>query len=201
MPVFGQASELINAIFGVKVNDFTTVTKPQAGKLAFAKVDAVEDARPARFEEVEPQVRQAMRVKKSEEIAQAKVKEAAAKLSAGEDFNSVAKFLGTEAKASSEIGRDGAIEGVGDANAFSDLFSKPVGSVVGPVSLMGQFVVAKSIGKVEPSADLYPHDALLVSWKPLKKKMANERYMLFKDSVMQHLLAKRARSSAIRKRH
>ena len=187
MPVLGMASELINAIFAVKLNEFTTVTKPQAGKLAFARVDAIEDTRTAQFEDVRGRVTAAFTTMKSEEIAQAKVKEAAAKLSAGEDFKSVAKFLGTEAKTSTEIGRDGAIEGVGDANSFAELFSKPVGAVVGPVSMMGQFVVAKSIEKKEPPADQ------LATMRPaivesLKKKMANERYMLFKDSIMQHLL-------------
>ena len=187
MPVLGMASELINAIFAVKLNEFTTVTKPQAGKLAFARVDAIEDTRTAQFEDVRGRVTAAFTTMKSEEIAQAKVKEAAAKLSAGEDFKSVAKFLGAEAKTSTEIGRDGAIEGVGDANSFAELFSKPVGSVVGPVNMMGQFVVAKSIEKNEPPADQ------LAAMRPaivesLKKKMATERYMLFKDSVMQHLL-------------
>ena len=187
MPVLGMASELINAIFAVKLNEFTTVTKPQAGKLAFARVDAIQDTRTAQFEDVRGRVTAAFTTMKSEEIAQAKVKEAAAKLSAGEDFKSVAKFLGAEAKTSTEIGRDGAIEGVGDANSFAELFSKPVGSVVGPVNMMGQFVVAKSIEKNEPPADQ------LAAMRPaivesLKKKMATERYMLFKDSVMQHLL-------------
>ncbi len=187
MPVLGMASELINAVFAIKLNEFTTVTKPQAGKLAFAKVDAIEDTRPAQFEDVRGRVTAALTTMKSEEIAQAKVKEAAAKLTAGEDFKSVAKFLGTEAKTSTEIGRDGAIEGVGDANSFAELFSKPVGSVVGPVSMMGQFVVAKSIEKNEPPADQ------LAAMRPaivdaLKKKIGTERLMLFKDSIMQHLL-------------
>ena len=187
MPVLGMAGELINAVFAVKLNEFTTVTKPQAGKLAFAKVDAIEDTRTAQFEDVRGRVTAAFTTMKSEEIAQAKVKEAAAKLSAGEDFKSVAKFLGAEAKTSTEIGRDGAIEGVGDANSFAELFSKPVGSVVGPINMMGQFVVAKSIEKNEPPADQ------LATMRPaiveaLKKKIGTERLMLFKDSIMQHLL-------------
>lgn len=189
MPVLGMATELINAAFAVKLNEFTTVTKPQAGKLAFAKVDAIEDSRPATFDEVRPQVVAALTNMKAEQAAQAKVKEASAKLSAGEDFKSVAKFLGTDAKTSAELGRDSAIEGVGDANAVADLFTKPVGSVVGPISVMGQFLVAKSIDRVEPSADQFATMRPAIV-EAMKKKMANERYMLFKDSVMQHLLAK-----------
>jgi len=189
MPVLGAATELINAIFAVKKGEFTNVTQPQAGKLAFARVDSVEDARPAEFDEVRSQVATAVTAMKSEEAVKAKVKEAAAKLAAGEDFKSVAKFLGTEAKTSGEVGRDGAIEGVGDANSFSELFSKPVGSVVGPVSLMGQYVLAKSTDRIEPSTEQFATMRPAIV-EGLKKKMATERYLLFKDSIMQHLLAK-----------
>ena len=189
MPVLGQAGELTTAIFGAKLNEFTNVTKPQAGKLAFGRVDAIEDSRQATFEEVQGSVLKALTSMKSEQAAQAKVKEAASKLTAGEDFKSVAKFLGTEAKTSAEFGRDGAIEGVGDANAFAELFSKPVGSVVGPVNMMGQYVVAKSVDKVEPSPEQFKTMRAGIV-EGLKKKMATERYMLFKDSVTQYLLAK-----------
>ena len=189
MPVLGLASELISAVFAAKVNEFTNVTKPQAGKLAFARVEAAEDSRPAKYEDVAVQARKALTVKKSEDAAQAKVREATAKLNAGEDFKAVAKVLGVEVKTSAEIGRDGAIEGVGDANAFAELFSKPVGSVIGPVNVMGQYVVAKSVAKVEPSAEQYQTMRTGIV-DGLKKKMANERYMLFKDSVMQHLIEK-----------
>ena len=189
MPVLGQASELMNAVFAAKLNEFTTVTKPQAGKLAFAHVDGIEESRPAKYEEVQPTVMKALITTKSEEAAQAKVKEAVAKLNGGEDFKSVAKFLGADVKTSAEIGRDGAIEGVGDANAFSELFSKPVGSFIGPVNVMGQFVVAKSVGKTEPPADQYKATRPTIL-EGLKKKMATERYGLFKDSVMQYLLDK-----------
>ena len=189
MPVLGLASELINAVFGAKVNEFTSVTKPQAGKLAFARVNAVEDARPAKFEEVKGNVMTTLTTKLTEDAAQAKVKEATAKLNAGEDFKSVAKFLGAEVKTSAEVGRDGAIEGVGDANSFADLFSKPVGSVVGPVNMMGQYVVAKSIDKTQPSPEQYKTMRAGIV-EGLKKKVATERDGLFKDSVMQYLLNK-----------
>ena len=189
LPVLGQAAELINAVFTVKLNEFTTVTKPQAGKLAFARVEGIVDTRPAEFEEVRGRVAAALTTMKSEEVAQTKVKEAAARLNAGEDFKAVSKFLGTEAKTSAEIGRDGAIEGVGDANAFAELFSKPVGSVVGPINLMGQFVVAKSTEKTDPPAEQFNamRPAIVDA---LKTKIAKERYMLLKDSVMQYLLDK-----------
>ena len=101
----------------------------------------------------------------------------------------MAKFLGAEVKTSAEVGRDGAIEGVGDANSFADLFSKPVGSVVGPVNMMGQYVVAKSIDKTQPSPEQYKTMRAGIV-EGLKKKVATERDGLFKDSVMQYLLNK-----------
>ena len=64
--------------------------------------------------------------------------------------------------------------------------------MVGPINLIGQsgqLIVAKSIEKKEPPTDQFN------SMRPsivdaLKKKMANERYLLFRDSIMQHLLEK-----------
>jgi peptidyl-prolyl cis-trans isomerase D len=188
MPVLGAAAELINAVFATKKGEFTNVTQPQAGKLAFARVDAIEDSRPAQFEEVRPQVLSAFTAMKTGEVARARVKEATDKLNAGEDFKSIAKFLNTEVKTSSDVARDGAIEGVGDASTFADLFAKPVGSVVGPVFVMGQYIVAKSIEKKEPSTDQFEATRREIL-DALKKKVATERYLLFKDSIMQHLLA------------
>ncbi|HEY3738680.1 MAG TPA: peptidylprolyl isomerase [Bryobacteraceae bacterium] len=189
MPVLGKATELINAIFTLKKGDFTNVTQPEASKLAFARVDGVEDARPAKFEEVRPQVVTQYLQFKTDEVARTKVQEAAAKLKAGDSFKDVAKFLGAEPKTSEEVGRDGAIEGIGDANAFSELFAKPVGSVVGPISLMGQYIVAKSVDKKEPPADEFEAKRPEIV-DGLKQKVAQERFLLFKDSVMQHLLDK-----------
>jgi hypothetical protein len=124
--------------------------------------------------------------KKADEIVQAKVKEAQAKLAAGDDFKSVAKFLGAETKTSGLIGRNDAIEGVGDATAFSELFTKPVGSTVGPLSVIGQYVIAKSLERQEPTADQFEANRATIT-KAIKDRMGTERLQLFGDSVLQHL--------------
>lgn len=189
MPVLGQATSLINAVFAAKQGDITTVQSPQEGKLAFARIDVVEPSRKAEFNEARAQIEAAYIQAKTQEIAQAKIKTAADKLKAGADFNAVAKELGVEVKTSGLIARDGAIEGVGDANAFAELFGKPVGSAIGPVAVMGQYVLAKTIEKVEPDMSKFNEERQTIV-DAIKRRMAQERYMLFKDSVMQHLLNK-----------
>ena len=50
----------------------------------------------------------------------------------------MAKSLGATVKNSSEFTSDAAIEGLGSAQFFGDVFTQPVGAVVGPVNVAGR---------------------------------------------------------------
>jgi peptidyl-prolyl cis-trans isomerase D len=187
MPVFGNAPEFNNAIFALKQGEFTSVTQPTPTTLAFARLDGIQPARPSTFAERHDEVVKDYMQVETNKRAQEKIRTAKAKIEAGADFVTVAKALGAEPKTSSEIGRDGAIEGLGESAQFADLFSKPEGAVVGPISVMGQWVIARSVERREPSDTQFANEKVTIV-DGLKKKMQRERYELFRDSIMQHLL-------------
>ena len=155
--------------------------------MAFAHIDAIQAARPATFEERKADVQANFFRQRSSELAKAKAAQVGAKATAGEDLKDIAKELGTDLKSTGEIGRDSAIEGLGDANSFAALFSKPQGSIVGPVEVMGQWVIAKSVERTSPPDAQYAAERETIILN-LKRKIANERDQLFEDSVLQHLL-------------
>src|SRR6185436_20992436 len=69
--------------------------------------------------------------------------------SMGGDLRAAAKALGFEVKTSEDFDRQGAVEGVGPASMFLDVFNKPAGTLVGPVAVPDTRVVARIASKSE----------------------------------------------------
>jgi peptidyl-prolyl cis-trans isomerase D len=150
-------------------------------------VTGLSPSRVSTFAEAEPKIRDTLSRQRAEQMAAEKVKIAGDRVKAGEDMQKVAKDLGGEYKAPPEFGADSAVEGLGAANTLIEGFSKPVGSILGPLNIMGVQVVAKVLDKVEPNpAGLAAERDGIVT--ALKQKKANERRDLFQDSILAKLL-------------
>jgi hypothetical protein len=103
------------------------------------------------------------------------------------DLAKLAKTMGGELKTTAEFGRDGAAEGIGDAAYFADAFVKPVGTIIGPVTMPEQIVVARVAAKVEADlAKLATEREGLVS--ALKGRKSQERKDLFEDGLVHRLV-------------
>jgi peptidyl-prolyl cis-trans isomerase D len=188
LPSLGQASDLISSAFGARQGGITSIVQPQTGKLAFATVTGITPARTATFEEAREKIKESYQSVKAQELAQSKAKEAAAKLlPPGTDWKSAAKGLGAELKTSEEFGPDGSIDGLGGATMLGDLLDKPQGAAAGPISVLGQWVVARLVERKEPDA------AGLVAQRTsiqlnLKQKTSQSRYNLIRDSILNTLI-------------
>ena len=188
LPVLGAAGDLTGAAFGVKVNGVTNVVQPQSGKLAIAVVTAISAARLAEFEEARDRIKEAFQNVKSQELAQRKAKEAADKmLVAGSDWKAIAKSMGAELKTSADFAPDGSIDGLGGATMLGDLLRKPVGSSAGPISIVGQWVVARIAERKEPDPAGMESMRKTIQLN-LKQKAATERYLLIRDSILTKLI-------------
>ena len=80
-----------------------------------------------------------------------------------------------------------AAEGIGASSYVLEAFSKPVGSVLGPIQAAENFFIVKVTGRTEADMSKLPaeRDALATQ---IKRKKAGERKELFEDGVVAALI-------------
>ncbi len=188
MPQIGSVPDLDAALGGLKKGDVTPVFQAPGDKLVIAEVTDVFPTHVQPLNEVESKVRDTLTSQKAQLLASERANQAATRMKAGEDIRKVAKELGGEVKTSNEFTINDAVEGVGSANVFSDAFSKPVGTVVGPVSAANESsVVAKVTEKIPADMGAFAANRETIV-KDLKDKKAQERRELFYDSILSQLI-------------
>ncbi len=188
IPGFGQAPDLVSTAFSQKQGAVSQVMQPQTNKLAIFVVTGITPARLATYEEARDRVKDQVQQMKAQELAQSKAKEAAAKLLApGADWKAIAKSLGAEIKTSQEFGPDGSIDGLGGATMLGDLLNKPVGSAAGPISIIGQWAVARIVERKEPDPAQLANERIQIQ-SNLKQKTSQTRYSLIRDSILNKLI-------------
>ena len=69
-----------------------------------------------------------------------------------------------------------------------DAFSKPVGSIIGPVNIMNRDIVYKIAAKLEPDMAAFAAEKESIR-NTLRQQKATERWSLFMDSVTAKLTA------------
>jgi hypothetical protein len=106
----------------------------------------------------------------------------------GGDLSKAAKSMGLDTKTSNDVDRAGNIEGIGMANYVSEGFTKPVGTVFGPVGTPdGGTIVAKVISHGE--ADLSQLAAQRSTIRDeIKSQRSRERNTLFEGGVKDMLI-------------
>ena len=183
IPELGPSPDFDQSLSGLKKGQ---VSAPVAvtNKIAFAVVTDVIPARPSTFEEVQTQIRDAMVQSRSTVAVQTHAKELVEKAkAAGGDLAKAAKAMGLEVKASKEFDRAGNIDGIGIASYVSEGFTRPEGTVFGPIGTPdGATVVAKVVAHVEPDLSKLPEQRATVR-DEIKSQKAKDRNMLFESGV------------------
>jgi peptidyl-prolyl cis-trans isomerase D len=188
MPEIGSNSELSGALTGLRVGGVSDIIQVMPTKLAIAAVYDVQPARQAELAEVENDIRARISAQKANQLSEQKLKQATETMkNSGGDLKALAKQLGSEVKTTDFFAIEGAAEGIGPASALADAFTKPVGALVGPVSLGGQVVLAKVQEKQQADMSKLPaeRESLLLA---LKRKKASERKELFEDGLISQLI-------------
>jgi peptidyl-prolyl cis-trans isomerase D len=188
IPTLGVSSEIDGAIATMAKNDVSPVLTLPSNRLAVVVLNERTPARPAEFNEVESQVREQVTSDKAQLLAGERAKQAAEKLKAGEDMEKLAKSMKLEVTESTEFGRSDSVEGLGAAVQVMDAFTKPVGSIVGPIVIQGRNVVYKVLDRKsgDPAQMAAERGAVLEQLKHKKAVATNE---LFMDSVRAKLEA------------
>ncbi len=184
----GINAEFGGTMFGLQKGGVTPLVTAPGNKIAFGVLTGISPSRNAELAEVESQVREQLTSVKARELLVGKTAEAARSMAAaGGDFAKLAKSMGAEVKTTAEFGRDGAADGLGDAAYFAEAFVKPVGTILGPISMMEQLVIVRVNSKVE--ADLgrlaAEREAMVGA---LKGRKSQERKDLFEEGLVNRLV-------------
>jgi peptidyl-prolyl cis-trans isomerase D len=184
----GISAEFAGSMFGLQKGGVTGAVTAPGNKIAVGVLTGITPTRTADLAEVAEQVRAQVTEVKAREMLTAKSAEVARSMAeAGVDLAKLAKSLGGELKTTAEFGRDGAAEGIGDAAYFADAFVKPVGTIIGPVTMPEQVVIARVAAKVEADlSKLATEREGMVS--ALKGRKSQERKDLFEDGLVHRLV-------------
>jgi peptidyl-prolyl cis-trans isomerase D len=188
VPELGPSADFDQSVATLKKGE---VSQPvTAGtKVALAVVSDVIPAHPSTFEEVQNQIRDLMVQSRSTSAVQKHANELIEKAKAmGGDLAKAAKSMGLEVKTSPDFDRAGNVEGIGIASYVSEGFSKPDGTVFGPVGTPdGGTIVAKVIS--HGGADLSQLAAQRSTIRDeIKSQRARERNTLFESGVKDALI-------------
>jgi peptidyl-prolyl cis-trans isomerase D len=187
LPQIGPSKEFDQAVSGLAKNGVTSPVVIGNNRLVVAVVTNVIDAHPSSFEESEAQIKKALTADRLEVLMSQKGSDLVAKTKAlNGDLKKAAASMGLEMKTSPEVDRVASIEGIGTATSLQGLFEKPVGEILGPVTLDNQRVVAKIVSKTEPDAAGMATQVTAIR-NDLKQKLARERNQIFEDGVRQSL--------------
>ena len=183
LPEVGANKDLEDSLVGLKKGDVSQPVSLPNNRIAVAQVTDVFPAHAAAFEEVQGQVRDAVAKQKTEKLIADRSAELQQKsASLGGDLRKAAQGMGLEVKTSEEFDRQGAVEGLGQAVYVQEAFSRPVGTVVGPVIIPEARVVYKVLGKTDPDMSKLAAQRDGIR-EELKSRKARERNALFEDSV------------------
>ncbi len=133
IPGIGQVAPLMAAVFEAEVGAITEPVKAPRGWI-LARVKEILEPSVPELSEVLPQVRQAFKRERQQEMVMDRLRAAKEKIAAGESLDTVAAELNLEIKESPEFGRGTPVRELGSAStAVSQAaFSMVVGEVGGP---------------------------------------------------------------------
>ena len=186
-PALGQDPQTPAAIMALKKGEVSQVMQ-SGNKLVVATVTELHPPHPPEFAEVEGAVRAQYGQQQAVQLTADKSKKAAELVkSNGGDLKAAAKSTGGEVKTADFFARNGAAEGLGAASYLVDAFEKPVGTILGPINMGSQTVVAKITEKQTADMSKLPaeRDAIVLA---LKGKKTAERQVLLRDSILSRLI-------------
>ncbi len=188
IPEVGPSSDFDQALTGLKKGEVSQPVALPGNKIALAVVNDVIPARPMTFQEAQNQVRDEIVGKRAVAAVQDHAKELVDKAKAmGGDLAKAAKAMGLEAKTTNEFTRADSPEGIGSATYVQEAFSRPDGTVVGPIAVTDGTIVAKVLAHVPPDMSKLPEQRLAIR-DELKSKKGRERNQLFEAGLREMLI-------------
>jgi peptidyl-prolyl cis-trans isomerase D len=190
IPGVGASKEFTDATASMRKGEVTAGPVVLAdGKAVIATVTDVQSAHGASYEEGHEEAKTKATQEKLQKILADKANELITKAqSMGGDLAKAAKSMNVDVKTSPDVDRQGPIESVGTASTITDVFSKPVGSLLGPQSVTGGRLVAKIVAKTP--ADMAGVGAQSEALRnEIRQQRARDRAQLFQEGLKDRLKA------------
>lgn len=187
IPGLGVAPEIDGALSTMKPKDVSAPLTLPSNRIAIVVLNDVIPSKPAEFAEVQNQIRESVVVVISQDLADKEAQTFAGKLKAGGDLDALAKAAKLDV-VKSEFGMVDSVEGLGPATTILDAFTKPVGTVMGPLSIQGRDIIYQVTGHEIPDVKDYANERP-TELDTLKKQKAKDQYDLMMDSIMAQLRA------------
>jgi len=184
IPSIGASPQISGVLPGMKPNSVSEVLVLPGNKLAVVVLNAITAPKPAEFSEVEAKVRDLYVTTEASRLADLAAKAVAARALAGGDLEAIAKSEKLEWTKSADFTVNDSITGLGPAAQLLDIFTKPVNSVIGPMSVGGRNIIYKILDRQTPDPNNFSNerDAAI---QELKQQKAQAMYGLFQDSLME----------------
>jgi len=188
IPGIGVNRDFEQSITGLQKNEVSQPVAVPPNRVLMAAVTNVIPTHPATFEEAQNRIRVTLERQKLDQLVARRADELVTKAnSTGGDLEKAAKSLGLELMTPPEFDRAGAVEGLGPASSINDAFTRPSGSVFGPIPVQGNRIVVKVVSHLP--ADMTELAAQRSAIRDeLKTKIALERYKLFEVGVREQLI-------------
>jgi peptidyl-prolyl cis-trans isomerase D len=148
----GNSKEVKDAIFGQRPDELSVPIHTDRGFLILS-VRGILPAHQGTLDEVRDKLIADLKQEKSTQAARTKADDLEKRLKAGEKFESAAKALGLDPKASDLFARNGSIAGAASGKQLSPAFQMKTGDVGTPLSLGANWFVYKVADKQEPNPD------------------------------------------------
>jgi peptidyl-prolyl cis-trans isomerase D len=190
IPQIGQSKEFSDAVAALRKGEITPgPVALQNGKAVVVEVTDVQPARQASFEEAMADVKTRAGKDKLDKLIADKAKELVSKTQEiGGDLEKAAKAMNIEVKTSADVDRQGTIETVGTASSIPDAFAKPVGTIIGPISVPTGQAVVKVVAKTP--ADMLALPLMSNGIRDeLKQQKQRDRAQLFQEGLRSRLTA------------
>ena len=187
LPEIGMNQDFAQAVSDLKAGEVSQPIALSENRIALAIVTAVTPARPARLEEVQGQVLQTLVQNRSAAALQKHSQDLFGAAKSAGDLAKPAKAAGLEVKTSDEFARSGSVEGLGSATYLQEAFSRPDGTVLGPISVPDGMVVARVIQHIPADMSKLPEQAASIR-DEVKNQKARDREALFADGVRDALI-------------
>ena len=190
IPGIGVSKELFDAVSALKKDEVTLGPVVLAdGRALIAVVTNLVPAHQGTLDEVKTEVKDKAQQTKLQKIVAAKAAELVSKTQAmGGDLEKAAKSMSITVKTSGDVSRQDAIESVGTASSVPDLFTKPVGTILGPDSISSGQLVAKilSITPADAAGLVLQRTKIL---DDLKQQKIRDRVTFFQQGLRESLVA------------
>jgi len=184
----GPVPEIQSALLSMKKGEVGSTITVANGRMVIPILRETHPVERMTFEEARDLIRQTESAKRTIQMFNEKFAAftSAAKAS-GADFASLAKVYSAENKTPDSFGRSGFVEGVGAASAFSDAFTAPLNTVLGPVSVDRKHIFFRVKERIEPDLSKFASERSAIVDR-LRQKKARERMDLFEAGLLEELV-------------